>query len=209
NAPSESPSRVKRSRAPQALRDHAVSGSRSTSAWSNPPFGMRNYIPFPPGPKWESIGLLSFVAAALIYAVGGLPENGSSLSVSRTSRYSADAVTQPAAVLEFRGGTCSVRAVICPATPPRSPQRNPRNGAGAGKLRGCDRPRPAHPEPRLHRRLQRRAVRPVRGKTRCHWTRSCGGQQRPATGRPTSSLGRCKRRLRLAPRRPAPTWLPV
>src|SRR5262249_30802225 len=64
--------------------------------------------------------------------------------------------------------TRSVRAVICHATPPRSPRRKPRNGAGAAKLRGSDRLRPAHPVPRLHRRLQRRAARPVRGKSRCH-----------------------------------------
>ena len=74
-------------------------------------------------------------------------------------------VFQRATAYRLTGG---VRPVTCYATPPRSPLRKPRNGAGAAKLRGCDRLRPAHPAPRLHRRLQRRAARPVRGKTSCH-----------------------------------------
>src|SRR5262249_469761 len=59
-------------------------------------------------------------------------------------------------------------AVICHATPLQSPRRKPWSGAGVAKLRGCDRLRRAHPVPRLHRRLQRLAARPIQGKTRCH-----------------------------------------
>src|SRR5262249_40310024 len=68
----------------------------------------------------------------------------------------------------WRAPMAAPRLTICCATPPRWPRRKPRNGAGAAKLRGCDRLPPAHPAPRSHQLLQRRAARPVRGKSRCH-----------------------------------------
>jgi hypothetical protein len=55
-----------------------------------------------------------------------------------------------------------IRAVTCHATPPRSPQRRPRNNADAVKLRGCRRLRPPHPVPRLRQLLWPRVQRPAR-----------------------------------------------
>ena len=88
--------------------------------------------------------------------------------VTRNRTGSERRLVEAESVPPWRAPMAAPRLTICCATPPRWPRRKPRNGAGAAKLRGCDRLPPAHPAPRSHQLLQRRAARPVRGKSRCH-----------------------------------------